>query len=370
MKKALEFISNRHRKEVIVDRRKFNQKPADLKLWEEWSNVTRNRDRQKTNCCDKLFKGQCKNKCRIKSRERYIQHPNGLYISDPWEMPTVRPVNIKGFIVMNRQGQWMGPYTHDDWMQYAFDSYEYFWDIHNDLPHICDRTKYPQSIRWHPPVTGGIIGPNWANIYVRDPKDFKAGLLGEFNPIQLLMIQHMPSETHKLLVYEDLHEGIDLNETHGPIDRAMPKRFRARGLVFTKTIQHKQHADRFYEKEKPKDDYGNERMADLNLRMAYTRQRRTDKKNKLLFHHFLPDDILSINNLHRPYKHMPYMLINGKEQLPHFSNHAKTMKRHFNLIQAEIEQFVKAGTVIMLFKKEKAHIQMPIMIVNTWKKPR
>ena len=369
----LEFSSNRQRKEIIVNRRKFKHRPADLKLWQEWSDVTNNRDRVQSECCNpRRFKdkGLCKNRCRQRARKNYEEHPNGLYIKNKWDMPSVRPLNYKGWIVMNRFGQWMGPHTHDDWLQYGYDSWEYFWDIHQENSHVCDRTKYPKSVNWHPPVIDGHKGPIWANLYVRDPSDFTAGLLGDFNPIQMLMIHHLPSEIHKMLVYEDLHLGIDLNECHGPIDRSMPKKFRSRGLVFTKTVQHAQHAKRYYNSPKPQESYDNERMEDMNLKNQYYRQRRLDKKNKLLYHHFLPDDVLTMNNLHRHYKHMPYMIINGKEQKPHFPNHQKTMHRHFNLIQAEIEQFVKNGTVIMLKTNQKAHIQMAIMLVNALVKPR
>ena len=108
---------------------------------------------------------------------------------------------------MNRQGQRQGPFEHDEWLQYSFDSFEYFHDLHQGKPHVCDRTKYPASHKWHPNEITALLGPSWADVFVRDTNDFKAALLAEFTQIQMLLIHQLPSEVHKMLVYDDLFLG-------------------------------------------------------------------------------------------------------------------------------------------------------------------
>ena len=336
----LEFENFRQKQFKILKLRSLKSKPPDIYTWEKWAKITALMDKVQQPCCNYQY---CK--CKQKAQKKHERDPDGLHFDNPYIVPSVKSVNIKGCIVMTRQGTRMGPYTHEEWLEYAFDSWDYFWDLHHQRPHVCNPT-FHHSHKWHPRVTQSgdtqSSSPVWANLYVRDPEDFKGGLLSFFNPIQLLIIGTLPSPTHQLVAYEDLHQGIDINECHGPIDKENPQKFRKRGHVFTKTVKHKQHQFRYGTNEWSLNEAA-ARESDTKLKMDYGKQRRWDKKQKLHFLHFVPDDVITISNLNKPFKHMPMFIHkNGKISKPQFDNHPKTMKLYHNLIQKQIETFIKS----------------------------
>ena len=112
---------------------------------------------------------------------------------------------------------------------------------------------------------------------------------------------------------------------------------------------------------------------DIVLYEKYRLQRKRDKKNKLLYYHFVPDDAIQLGNLHKFYKHVPMFIDSGKNNRicrPRFPNHKKTMMTYHNILHDQVEAFVLSGTVRILPKCKKGNVQMPIMLVNQLVKPR
>ena len=118
-------------------------------------------------------------------------------------------------MVCHPDGYIMGPYTYMEWLNYAYDLFDFCHEV-------AEKKKCP----------------DWSRVFFRHNDDFVGGHFRYFYPIALIMINNMQGLANKHGAANDACRGVDLFETLDQKEFNRSDVLRKKGLMVTCPLPH------------------------------------------------------------------------------------------------------------------------------------
>ena len=227
-------------------------------------------------------------------------------ILDRWNLFPPKNVLAKSFdnrLVISREGIIQGPFTPQEWGEYAHESWGLVAKLSEDMPDF-EKTdnKYLKF--------GKNYKPDIRDLFFRDPDNFQCGSFNHFCDQWLITINTLPDDDDlKHMTYMSVWNGIDLFQNQALIEKNFSRPFRNKGNFHTKKIPHK-----FNNYVRDKLDFG-----DKNLQ------------------NFTPSEIVTLKDRDKKWfprtKNIPKNENNGK---PIFQTNPELLEKHGSFLVTEV----------------------------------